>query len=160
MIRFIPTPESVRNLDDFLDRLEHIPQRMADRDEPIRAAIRQGFALNFERESAGNGPRWAPLAEMTQNERQRLGFGREHPILVRTGGYKASFIDDGAADHIAEREVTETALLIDEGSDDYRVSHLEFGWVNIPPRPVLGLSFVAEDAIGDEIDAILDRLLE
>lgn len=160
MIRFIPTPESVRSLDDFLDRLERIPQRMADQDEPIRAAIRQGFALNFERESAGNGPRWAPLAEMTQNERQRLGFGREHPILVRTGSYKASFVDDNADGHVSAQGLSDISLVIEEGSGDIRVGTLELGWVNIPPRPVLGLSFVAEDAIGDEIDAILDRLLE
>lgn len=159
MIRFIPTPESVRSLDDFLDRLEHIPQRMADQDEPIRAAIRQGFALNFERESAGNGPRWAPLAEMTNDERERLGYPREHPILVRSGSYKASFVDDGAEGHVSAQGLSDTSLLIEEGSGDIRVGTLELGWVNIPPRPVLGLNFVAEDDITDEITAILDRLL-
>ena len=100
MIRFVPTPESRRQLDEFLDRLENIPRRMAAQDEPIRAAIRRGFLLNFERESAGNGPGWAALAEATNDERQRLGYPREHPILVRSGSYKASFVDANAEGHV------------------------------------------------------------
>ena len=159
MIRFVPTPQSRRDLEDFLDRLENIPRRMADDDEPIRAAIRRGFALNFDRESAGNGPRWAPLAEMTNDERERLGYPREHPILVRSGSYKASFVDDNAEGHVSAQGLSDISLVIEEGSGDIRVGTLELGWVNIPPRPVLGLNFVAEDEIADEITAILDRLL-
>lgn len=160
MIRFVPTPESRRQLDEFLDRLENIPRRMAGQDEPIRAAIRRGFLLNFERESAGNGPGWAALADATNDERQRLGYPREHPILVRSGSYKASFVDANAEGHVEAQGVSDTILLIEEGSGDIRVGTLELGWVNIPPRPVLGLNFVAEDEIGDEIADILDRLLE
>lgn len=160
MIRFVPEPDSRRQLEEFLDRLENIPRRVAEQDDPIRAAIRRGFALNFERESAGNGPRWSPLAEMTNDERERLGYPREHPILVRSGSYKASFVDADADGHVTAQGVSDTTLLIEEGSGDIRVGTLELGWVNIPPRPVLGLNFVAEDEITDEITAILDRLLE
>ena len=160
MIRLVPDAESKRQLDEFLDRLEHIPRRMAEQDEPIREAIRRGFALNFDRESAGNGPRWAPLSEATNDERERLGYPREHPILVRSGRDKASFVDPTADGHVEAQGVSDIALLIEEGSGDIRVGTLELGWVNIPPRPVLGLNFVAEDEIGDEISAVLDRLLE
>ena len=160
MIRFVPEPDSRRRLEEFLDRLDNIPRRMAERDEPIRESIRRGFWLNFERESAGNGPRWAPLAEATNDERERLGYPREHPILVRSGSYKASFVDPNAEGHVEAQGVSDISLLIEEGSGDIRVGTLELGWVNIPPRPVLGLNFVIEDEIGDEIAAILDHLLE
>lgn len=160
MIRLIPDAESRRQLDEFLDMLENIPRRMAAEDEPIRAAIRRGFALNFLRESAGNGPPWAALAESTNDERERLGYPREHPILVRSGAYKASFIDADADGHVSAQGLSDISLLIEEGSGDIRVGTLELGWVNIPPRPVLGLNFTAEDDIGDEIEAVLNRLLD
>ena len=79
--------------------------------------------------------------------------------MVRSGSYKASFVDDIAEGHVSAQGLSDISLVIEEGSGDIRVGTLELGWVNIPPRPVLGLNFVAEDEITDEITAILDRLL-
>ena len=160
MIRFVPTPESERSLNEFFDRLENITRRVAQNDDPIREAIRWGFALNFERESAGNGPRWAALAESTNEERVRLGYPPEHPILVRSGAYRSSFVDEFGEGHVSAQGLSDVSLVIEEGSGDIRMGTLELGWVNIPARPVLGLHFVAQDRIGDEIDDILNRLLE
>ena len=56
--------------------------------EPVRA----GFKENFETESAAGDP-WQVLAKRTQDEREELGFDREHPILVRKGDYKKSWLD-------------------------------------------------------------------
>ena len=44
------------------------------------------FEQNFLTEGkAGGIGGWRALAESTQDDRERLGFGREHPILVRYG---------------------------------------------------------------------------
>lgn len=43
------------------------------------------FRANIDAESAGPDlPAWAPLAESTVKERERLGYGGAHPILKRT----------------------------------------------------------------------------
>jgi hypothetical protein len=44
------------------------------------------------------GAPWAQLAKSTQDERRRLGFRRQHPILKRTGTLeRALTIGEGAA---------------------------------------------------------------
>jgi hypothetical protein len=158
MIRLTPTDDSRLMLDRFFDRLERLPRLLADDDEPIRESIRRGFALNFEREAEGNGRPWSDLAESTNEERIRQGYPPEHPILVRSGSYRASFVEEFAEGHVSAQGVSDVRLLIEEGSGDIRVGTLELGWVNIPPRPVLGLHQVARDEIGDEIDALIDAL--
>jgi hypothetical protein len=44
------------------------------------------FEQNFQTEGRSSGlGGWRGLAESTQDDRERLGFGRAHPILVRYG---------------------------------------------------------------------------
>lgn len=57
--------------------------------EPLKRAIQQvaipSFRKNFD---VGGRPPWPSLAEYTQNEREAQGYGRDRPILVRTGRLK------------------------------------------------------------------------
>lgn len=63
--------------------------------------VREGFAYNFDVEGTPSSP-WQELAERTKQERKDLresgaslvpGFTEDHPILQRTGVYRASWID-------------------------------------------------------------------
>ena len=58
-------------------------------------AIRADFHAVEARRFADEGPGWAPLAPSTVLERQRLGYGGEHPILHRTGLLSGSLTSDG-----------------------------------------------------------------
>lgn len=68
---------------------------------------------------------WPELAESTQEERVRLGFTENDPLL-RSGGLRNS-ISHRVAD--LEAEI---------GSDEDVMVYQEFGTEHIPPRPVLG----------------------
>lgn len=75
----------------------------------------------------GVGPfgAWPELAESTKEERERLGFTPDDPLL-RTGGLR-----DGISHRVADLEA-------EIGSDDDVMVYQEFGTEHIPPRPVLG----------------------
>jgi len=78
----------------------------------------------------GDFPAWAPLAESTEAEKQRLGAPLGAPLL-RHGGLYASF----------EHEV----LAPDDGvvgSTDPTLVFHEFGTSKMPPRPVMGPAVV------------------
>jgi len=68
---------------------------------------------------------WAPLAESTQEERLRLGFTPDDPLL-RTGQLKNSI----------SHEVHGTEAAVGSPSDVMVAQ--ELGTPRIPPRPVLG----------------------
>lgn len=75
--------------------------------------------------STGPFPAWAELAESTQDERERLGFTPNDPLL-RTGDLKDSI----------GHEVDGMEAIIGSKSE-VMVFH-EFGTAKMPPRPVLG----------------------
>lgn len=103
--------------------------------DPVRA----GFAYNFSTESGGpTGSPWALLAERTKNEREQLGFPREHPILHRTGSYERSWTVRSDARHFEKQHKRGqwtgsnvvgpgAKVIINVGSLDYRVPVLEGG---------------------------------
>lgn len=68
---------------------------------------------------------WAPLAQSTENEKERLGFNREEPLL-RTGELRDSI----------ECEVKFLEAVIGSKSDI--AAYQEFGTKYIPPRPFIG----------------------
>lgn len=158
MIRLRPTPDSTRELEQLFQRIERALDPPDADLEPTRNAVRDGFALNFADEASGWGP-WEALAPRTVIERRRLGFGPEHPILIRTGDYWESWIDPENPDHISETRRGGGLTTMEEGSDDYRVDWHEMGTVIMPARPVGILQAPAEYRIGETITAMLDRLL-
>lgn len=126
----------------------------------VATAITRGFAENFSNEQSGDGRKWEPLAAMTINERRELGFAGEHPILVRSGRYRASWIQANAPGHVEVFERTGTGWLMDVGSEDDRVEELSEGRANpyMPPRPVLPLSVKAEAGLGDVLGFVVDEI--
>lgn len=128
----------------------------------VATAITRGFADNFSNEQSGDGQKWEPLAAMTVNERRELGFAGEHPILVRTTRYRASWIQANAPGHVEVFEKTGTGWLLDVGSEDERVQDLSEGRQGplfpMPARPVLPLSAKAEADLGDVLDFVVDEI--
>lgn len=158
MIRFVATPAS-RNASELLGFLRRMREPDAEVVEGLGEAVREGFAENFAGERAGTGKAWNPLAPSTVRERLRLGFPGEHPILVRTGKYRESFLSRSDDDHLHRLQVAAGGWTVEEGSTDTRVPWLEGGTVTIPERPVMILSREAEDRLGDFLDAAFDGML-
>lgn len=149
------TQAAIREMEQIVTRLRQPP---AAKLEPIKRSIRAGFAENFETESAGGIP-WQPLSPATVVDRIRHGFPGSHPILQRTGGYRASFTDGNNADHIGTTEQTDGRTVLAEGSDDFRVPFHEQGGAIIPQRRVLVMSTSAQDHINRELaDMVTDIL--
>ena len=150
--------------------------------EPVRA----GFKENFETESAAGDP-WQVLAKRTQDEREELGFDREHPILVRKGDYKKSWLDVNDPNNALE--LTEkgfymgggeflgsNVILIMVGSNDPRVPKLSGAEMEmasafeafdvgsmpgvVPPRPVHKIMDHYADVIGWSIEGLLTMKAE
>jgi hypothetical protein len=125
--------------------------------QPTQAAIRDGFAENFDSESAGGQP-WEQLALSTVIERVLLGFPGTHPILQRTGRYRSSFTSVGG-EHISDIDYQSGVVSLFEGSRDERVAELELGSGKMPARPVLEMSHHSIDAIGSAINEMINEIL-
>lgn len=168
MTRFVlePTAEMKAEGQRLADRLRRLRRPLPELTEPLAEVVRAGFQQNFEQEREGGGRAWNPLAPSTVRERIRLGFPGKHPILVRTGRYKRSFLEAGR-DHIARRKRTATGWEMEEGSRDYRAAWLEEGtrnildsdWFHIPPRPVTKLGPEVEGRLTETFEAYLQRHL-
>jgi HK97 gp10 family phage protein len=76
-------------------------------------------------EEIGPYPAWAPLADSTEEEKERLGYAANAP-LSRTGDLEKSFIHDQDGDE---------GIV---GSTDPVMEYHEFGTSKMPPRPVVG----------------------
>jgi len=159
MITLVPTQESrqsIRNLAAFFLDLNTPTQEMT---KEIGDLVRSAFASNFANESDGDGEPWYWLADWTRRERIYEGYDPDHPILVRTGGYKGSFTDPGAA--YQETFVMEGGFRIEFGSEDERVTLLEGGDSYVlPPRPVTIIGAGAEEALGFLLDSLFEVLAD
>ncbi len=85
------------------------------------------------------GGAWQPLRPGTVRERERLGYGGEHPILWRTGLLARSLAEQGAAGNVSEIG----AMSMTVGSDlPYAVFHQRGRRDGkMPARPIVGLSW-------------------
>lgn len=148
----------LRMRDNMADALDEIVYKALNPPrwgiDQIDAAVRSGMGENFAGESSAAGP-WAELADSTQRQRSALGYSPAHPILVRTGDYRAAFVSAGSSDHAVLFERTGEGWRVVIGSEDKRVPWLEGGTRTIPARPATLLEGRAEDRIGRVIDAIM-----
>lgn len=154
MIGLTPSDESRRDLADFLRRLDDLGDPSSAAVASVQTAIRAGFAAMFDSEGAAGAAPWAELAEATKRERQRLGFPPAHPILLRTGDYRASFVNEGHADHVSEWSADGGVWRIAEGSRHELAQYHEPGTERMPARPVTVLGPAVEAQIG----AVLEQL--
>jgi len=154
MIRLLPSDATRRELDEFLRELEALGNPPDAAVQSVQTAIRAGFAEVFDSEGAAGGAPWAQLAAATQRERQRLGFPPAHPILVRTGDYRASFTNEGHADHISEWSASGGVWRIAEGSRHELAQYHELGTSRMPARKATTFDAALEDRIRAALDSM------
>lgn len=80
-------------------------------------------------DAIGPYPAWVALAESTENEKERLGYPPDAPLL-REGDLRDSF----------RHEVEKYEATV--GSIDPVMEYHEFGTSKMPPRPVVGPALV------------------
>lgn len=159
MIRLRPDERTEIEIAEFISRIDELIAPGQDAIRPIQQTIRAGFAFNFAAERGDDRP-WAPLAPYTMRERRSLGFPPDHPILVRTGQYRSSFVDEGHPAHVSEWTAGAGRWTIEEGSTDERADHLEFGTWRIPARPVTLLGRSGEDMLITTLELLFDQWFE
>lgn len=98
-IELIPTaPDGlIATLDGWFSR--------AGRIEQTYAALVEDFHETERRRFRDEGPGWRPLADSTQQERARLGYGPAHPILHRTGSLEDSLTTSDSPDSVFRPEI-------------------------------------------------------
>lgn len=145
---------------DFSRRLEFL-RNMARPDpnfvQQVGEAIRAEFRQNFAAESSGFG-RWAALAESTVLDRLRGGFGAG-PILNRSGGYEASWVDADDADHVSEIEALVGGWRLSEGSSHPLTGFHQQGTSRMPARPVNEIDASGEIRIAYVVETAIFRML-
>lgn len=132
--------------------------------EELPVVVENTVAYAIERvfEEEGSQNDWAPLAPYTQKERTRLGYGAEHPILVREGVYRGAFIDSDSPHYVSEHGSTGERSYIQR----IGTTHPLFPWHEkstrfMPARPAtpLGDDFIFE-MIVEDLNHYLDALME
>jgi hypothetical protein len=142
---------------DDLERLiDKIARPGSGQQATITGGIRREFQANFTRQGSGAG-KWAPLRPFTIRQRQALGYAGSNPILVRSGRYRASFVQRGAADHYERITQTGLGTMYEVGSDDPRGPELELGRANMAARPVTILDDGQEANLTRLIDFVIEQ---
>ena len=139
------------DLEAFIKRLER-PGSAEQR--KVFEAINLGFQRNFSGEGSRRG-KWRALAPSTVIDRQRKGFAGQHPILVRTGDLRASFVQR-SKDHVEEFQYTAQGWRLVSGSESEIAFFQELGTRRgIPPRPITELTGEAEQRIINTLDYMI-----
>ena len=135
-------------LQEALRRLLEAGENMAPAMPAIASHLASSVEESFELE-ASDDTVWPPLKPATVRQRQRKGYGGEHPKLQRSGALRRSILS----------QVDETSATVGSGLI-YAATH-QFGsgadGRNIPARPFLALHDWHRDAIVEEIRQHLER---
>lgn len=139
--------------DDLVRLVDRIANPGNSQKRSISDAIRRSFQDNFTRQQSGNGS-WASLAPSTVLDRQKKGFGGSGPILVRTGGLRASWVSEGS-NHYSSVRSSGGYTIFEEGSSSAIARFNELGTARMPARPVSLLSDSQEQRISDVIEFMI-----
>lgn len=157
------------NVDELLADLEQklaecMPRASTYEEIANLIAANAKSRLGQYQQQEGIFPAWSPLAPSTQDERERLGYARDEPLLR-----------DGTLRDAIKATGTEAAALVavpsemvpsDDGREEVNIGdvadYLERGTPYMPPRPFLGPALLAkrEEAMAivrAHIDEVLGR---
>lgn len=156
----------VNVFDSLVDFIRQVTNPGKNEVNKVGDAVRQGYQENFSSEGGNLGTRWLPLAPRTQKERERLGYASQHPILVRSGSYRDSFVERNGPNHIEDYTSEGNGWQLVTGSRDPRGSILNNGgWtiiknqrVYVPPRPVDYLTESSQQRVTDTIGYLVEEI--
>ena len=124
----------IREMASFLRHIQHVTHVLDSvasnalaeaMDAKVKEMVEFARGMIGTYENEGN---WPQLSEVTQQDRERLGFPPNEPLL-RTGDLRDSYSYD--------LTVTPSVIFLMVGSDDVRAVFNELGTATMPPRPVL-----------------------
>jgi len=139
--------------EDLLRLVDRISSPGSSQKRSISDAIRRSFQDNFTRQQSGGGA-WPALAPSTVLDRQKKGFAGSNPILVRTGGLRASWVSEGS-NHYSSVRSSGGQTVYEEGSQHPLAQFHEAGTSRIPARPVSLLGDSQEQRIVDVIEFMI-----
>jgi hypothetical protein len=145
-----------RRLSDYFDGAIQISLQDRTNQERIANVLRDAIAENFVNQGETDRGPWAELAPRTVQERIRLGFPGERPILFRTGEYLQSWAEPGAEGHVETWTFPPDGTEFTIGTTDYRAEWHQGGTENMPARPINALA----DRTLDELLAVLTETIE
>lgn len=140
--------------DDLVRLVDKIANPGNAQKRTISDAIRRGLQDNFTTAGAAAGTPWRPLAPSTVLQRQRLGYAGSNPILVRSGGLRATWTQEGASGHYSSVRQQSGYTIWEEGADDSNpIARIhELGGARIPARPVSMLGESQDQRIVDSLE--------
>lgn len=150
---------------DMIEGIKLLIERMArpstSNQQRIEKAVRFGFAGNFARQGAGDSPPWAPLAPRTQRERARAGYNPTTPILIRSGGFRNSWVTNSPTGFMA-MAYSPNGWTMTVGSGDFRAPILGLGAPgrNLPARAVHYLDNGQINNIAGAMEEMQTRVIE
>ena len=129
--------------------------------------MRERIAERFQGEGDSTVGAWAPLTEATENIREWLGFGREHPINERTGRLR-HFVENS----FEIKPLGQTAELVMPGKFSNEEIENKFrkaqqgktrsrrkDAIVTVPRPVVAIGQVENDLATTQTRMWIDRIL-
>ena len=134
-----------------LNRLLRAAEDLSPAMREIAAHLVDSSEQALEDQASPEGTPWAPLAESTQKQRRRQGYGGAKPILERSGDLFRSIMghhDETSA--VAGTNLVYAALQQFGGTAD-----MPPGPAAVPARPFLG---VGADAREDILDTVREHL--
>lgn len=78
-------------VDESMDRIARASRDTGPLMDVLAEALLEGVLQNYDREQGPDAP-WVPLAEATQEERQKRGYGANSPKLVRSRQLRSSIL--------------------------------------------------------------------
>ena len=106
-------------------------------------------------------PEWAALAIPTIINRLHLGFPPEHPILERTGAFKAAIISKGSPGFVYQHDsLGGGSLRLRFGTTDPRFIWFQEGTEHMPARPIMPDTRNDKQALCHMMESVLVPALE
>ena len=134
------------DVDTFTPTLDGIEKRAIDI-VPCYQALYTAFRKIEQKRFSSEGPGWEPLKPSTVADRERQGYGGEHPILNRDGTLRRSLTTKGAKHAV----ITPMPDGVFFGTKDPIAKYHQEGTEKMVARPIVDLTEADAEVFGEII---------